>query len=1320
MLKRIGKRLVLKSQTQALSQGGRGRREFIFKSIEWASASLLPAGLSAFGFPARAVSQPGSGTSEAASSDYRLTPHYRTQPPLEDVLRMVEPGLDAFITEKYAEQIEAILANWSAGLERFPADFAPMEACLSAGFMGSILQPLVLDGKRSNKDLTIYRGRFSAGPDNGQPAPATLAREAFRKQLRGLLEPGPRPGITSSQILTAEFKLTAITAGGSPPSHLQTRIRFDLVQTGARFHRYERVGHWDLNWSKNGGDTWQVETWQAVEETSSMVFAPMFVDITAHALGHNASYREQLLQGSDYWRTVLDGASHIDVYGNNGIAVGDIDSDGFDDLYICQPSGLPNRLYRNRGDGTFEDVTERSGVGVLDNTACALFADLNNNGRQDLIVVAVDGPLLFLNQGDRRFRFQPDAFRFAQPPQGTFTGAAIADYDRDGLLDVYFCLYSYYLGIDQYHFPAPYYDAQNGPPHFLMHNNGNGTFSDKTAASGMDQNSNRFGFACSWVDYNHDGWPDLYVANDFGRKNLYRNNGDGTFTDVAREAGVEDVGAGMSVCWFDYDNDGKQDLYVTDMWSAAGKRVSTQEAFVKEAPEEVRVLLRKHADGNSLFHNQGDGRFSDAGASGGVQMGRWSWSGDAWDFDHDGYPDLYISNGMISGPKRRDLSSFFWRQVVAKTSLNAVPLQSYEQGWNAINELIRADGTWSGYERNNFYANNRDGTFSDVSGTVGLDFLEDGRAFALADFDHDGRLEVFLKNRSGPQLRILQNQMPDLGPSISFRLRGLKSNRDAIGAAITVEAGSLRQTRFLQLGSGFLSQHSKEVFFGLGDSTGPVQVTVRWPSGLDQRLEGLPAGNRILIEEGSSQFVAQPFKTGSPGSNQGATMELAGRGGAQDAPLLPLSVETWLLEPVMAPDFSLPDSENRVHSLASYRGRPLLLTFWVTSSRACEEQLRDFEEHHLSFAAQGLQLVTVNLNDPGRAEDVRALVRDKGWSFPAFLGNEETAAVYNILYRYLFDRRRDLALPTSFLIDEKGSIVKVYQGVLTAEHVERDVRHIPATPKERMTVALPFPGDWYGGDFHRNQFTYALVFMERGYLDPAIDACRLVVKNDPTSAEAHYLLGSIYLKKQMSKEARENFEQALRLRPSYPDTWSNAWNNLGMLAAEQGESEAAIRNFEEAIRQNPSNVIAIENLGNVYRQEQRWAEAQATLERALKLAPDDVEANYSLAMVFAQQDDTEQAYQYLRRALALRPGYPQALNNLGVLYLRTRRPDDAIQTFQNCIRVAPDFDQAYLNLAKVYVVEDHIDQARTVLQELLAKRPDHALARKALAELSQR
>src|SRR6185369_11526952 len=253
---------------------------------------------------------------------------------------------------------------------------------------------------------------------------------------------------------------------------------------------------------------------------------------------------------------------------------------------------------------------------------------------------------------------------------------------------------------------------------------------------------------------------------------------DGTFKVVSKEAHVESVGAGMSCCWADFDNDGRQDIYVPSMWEAAGQRVSGQLQFHEKAPDNIRRLYQRHARGNALYRNAGDGAFQNVGQEAGVEMGRWSWCSDFWDFDHDGYSDLYIANGYLSGPDRNDVAGFFWRQVVAKSPQDATASRAYERGWNAINELVRSDHTWHGYARNVMFINNHDGTFTEASGVMGLDIVEDSRSFALADLDHYGRLEVILKNRNAPQLRILHNSMKDIGRSISFRLRGKRSNRD--------------------------------------------------------------------------------------------------------------------------------------------------------------------------------------------------------------------------------------------------------------------------------------------------------------------------------------------------------------------------------------------------------------------------------------------------------------------------------------------------------------------------------------------------------------
>jgi len=1247
------------------------RRSFLARGWQAIAAFLIPSG----------IRKPILAYSGPSGPAFHLHPQYRQQTPLDAALLQINPGLDGFVTEQDHDKIAAILHTWSMSLLRFPQNTSVLENALSENFVGTSWRPVESHALRpSSKALDVRRLRFSLRP--------SLKQEAFLRELRSAIA-------DFAQILTAEFQIVRIESGSE---HLTTYIRYELVGTGRSFFREQRVGHWSLDWILVPEGNFRLERWQAQDEVRSRTSEPFYSDITRMAFGGNSSFNSQLLHGSDYWRTLLDGASGIDIYGHNGVSVGDIDGDGLDDVYICQPAGLPNRLYRNRGDGTFQDITESSGVGILENTACALFADFNNDGLQDLVVVRANGPLLFLNQGNGKFALKFGAFQFAASPQGTFTGAAAADYNCDGRLDIYFCLYAYYHGAGQYRYPTPYFAAENGPPNFMMHNNGDGTFSDVTVQCGLDKNNTRYSFCCGWSDYNRDGWPDLYVVNDFGGKNLYRNNGDGTFTDVAREAGVEDIGAGMSVCWFDYDNDGAEDLYVANMWTAAGARITGDTRFQAEASRQTRALYRKHAMGNSLFRNSSDSVFNDVTEQSRAGMGHWSWASDAWDFDHDGFSDIYIANGMISGAMTHDLNSFFWRQVVAKSPNTARPDPEYEQGWDAINELIRSDYTWSGFERNILYVNNRDGTFSDIAGALALDFFEDSRAFALADFDSDGRQEILLKNRNAPQLRLLKNTMPDLPPALSFRLSGTKSNRDAIGAAVTIETSAGRQVKLLQAGSGFISQHSKELIFGLGAAKGTVSASIRWPSGLIQQLKDLPPNHSISITEGSASFQMQPFRPNTFATSSSVF---------SPADPLPDIAETWLLVPILAPDISLTDAQGRAWMLSDLRGKPVLLCFWRANLKGSVEDFKAFERLHRAGTSNSYQLVVISLNE------------ERQISSSAFLmlrGSEDVAAIYNLLFRHLFDRRRDLPSPTSFLIDEHGLILKVYQGSVP-HSVEEDVANRARTEADRVARALPFAGASATFEYGRNYLSLGSIFFQRGYIDSAEQFFQSALKDAPSSAEAFYGIGSVYLKQEKVSQARECFERAVKLNPTYPETAPNAWNNLGLIAARNGETVSAVTHFEKALQLDPDLFIALANLGNAYKQQKRWKEARETLERAVAIKPADPEANYSLGMVFAQTNDTSLAYEYLQKALQTRPIYPEALNNLGVLYLRTQRRDDAVAAFEKCIRIAPTFDQAYLNLAKVYAIEGSTEKARAILLALLTQHPNHVLAQRALTQL---
>jgi len=287
------------------------RRNFLIRCCQGASAALIPPSL-------RDVVFSSDSHNAATAAEFHLHPHYRSQTPLDATLLKVNAGLDEFVTEKYADQIAEILEEWSVSLLRSPQDVKAVERVLTTSCLGSSQRPQESRLVRPGAVVEARQLKFAQG--------TSLARDAFLQELHSDLS-------TFSKIVTAEFQITSIRANAVPTAparsalKLQTRVRYELVGTSHDFHREQRVGYWDLAWEANSSGEFRLRSWQVLDEARSRSLSPVFTDITAQALGGITSYSSQLLRGTDYWRTVLDGACGVDIYGHNGVSVGDIDDD---------------------------------------------------------------------------------------------------------------------------------------------------------------------------------------------------------------------------------------------------------------------------------------------------------------------------------------------------------------------------------------------------------------------------------------------------------------------------------------------------------------------------------------------------------------------------------------------------------------------------------------------------------------------------------------------------------------------------------------------------------------------------------------------------------------------------------------------------------------------------------------------------------------------------------------------------------------------------------------------------------------------------------
>jgi len=509
---------------------------------------------------------------------------------------------------------------------------------------------------------------------------------------------------------------------------------------------------------------------------------------------------------------------------SGGVGFIDCDNDGKLDIVTVNGSSIERyrrggdlmiTLYHQDADLKFTDITQAAGLTRKGWGMGVAVADFDNDGWHDLYVTGYGGNVLYRNLGNCKFE---DVTEKAGVRVGGFsTGAAWGDYDRDGKVDLFVPRYVHedmnalpethpngtpcnYLAVRVLCGP----DGLTGESDFLFHNRGDGTFEDVSHKAGVDDPEHRFGMQALWADFENDGWPDLYIANDTGANYLYRNKHDGTFEDIGLESGAALTGEGrlhasMGIDVSDFDHSGRYGIIVTN--------------FSQE--------------GASLFYNSGKTGFDDISSSAGLLLPTFpyvGWGTSFFDMDNDGWPDILIANG------------------------HAYPQMESVKGGVPYREPLL------------LFRNNRDRTFEDVTTLSGLNKLprKARRGAAFGDVNNDGKIDVLLLNVGEPPT-LLINRTVTTNHAVLFHLVGTKSNKAAIGARVTVTTNDVVQFNEVRGGSSYCSQNDLRLHFGLGSSGQMNKIEISWPSGMKDTLHDLPADFIYTIVEGQGVQQKTPF-----------------------------------------------------------------------------------------------------------------------------------------------------------------------------------------------------------------------------------------------------------------------------------------------------------------------------------------------------------------------------------------------------------------------------------------------------------------------------
>ena len=596
------------------------------------------------------------------------------------------------------------------------------------------------------------------------------------------------------------------------------------------------------------------------------------------------------------------------------------------------------------------------------------------------------------------------------------------------------------------------------------------------------------------------------------------------------------------------------------------------------------------------------------------------------------------------------------------TQLDQGPVDpKYRAGWSRITNLIETGGSWSGRERNCCYLNlGGDRPFADVSYASGFDFPDDARAVASVDWDHDGDLDLWVTNRTAPRLRFLVNNGSKGQRGIGVLLQGTSCNRDAIGARLELSSSTSSESplvRVVTAGSGYLSQSSKWVHFGVGSSSGRFGLTIHWPGGSSEMIEGLESGGRYRVIEGSGEAVRQASRTVQIAAG---SLKVAAPTGIARIPLL---------ERLPLPEIAYRNASGQLRTRTP-TGRPTLINLWATWCLPCVKELHEFKERRDELTSAGLDVLALSVDGlsdgtGGKQDLVPGLVRDfvekHELPFGSRRATSETVDRLDVIHdvvmttRTELDDKYTLPVPASFLLDGAGHLAVIYKGPVSVEVLLSDVKRLG--DDSGTDLAIAYSGRWFLRPHGLASVVVRLAdrLIRRGHLD-----------------SASRLAG---LAEDLSERNGNPFDLRHKAAGALIEL-GNAWGSRQRYK----QSAAAFRRAHEV---DPADAAAVTNLGNVTLRLGDHRSAERYYRKAILLDPNQLQARMNLGSICLQQQRIFDAVKHLQAAVRIHPRFPSAHNMLGMALLRQGRRAGAKEHFERAVELDPEYEDARANLKAV-------------------------------------